>query len=86
ATFSERAAVDRKEEVVLHRLQPDTFCGDDAYTKASRIRQWAKQDGHLPCAGEPDAMLKFIVVLSSVSAILRPSCGNVEPPLNPFLT
>ena len=44
ATFSELAAVDRKEARILHRLQPDTFCGDNAHTKARRIRQWAKQD------------------------------------------
>lgn len=43
ATFSEQAAVDRKEKAILSRLQPDTLCGDDAYTKASRIRRWAKQ-------------------------------------------
>lgn len=42
ATVSESAAVDRKEAAVLHGLQPETFCGDDAYTKSLRIRRWAK--------------------------------------------
>jgi hypothetical protein len=43
ATFSEKEAINRKEDWILNRLKPDTVCGDDAYTKALRIRQWAKQ-------------------------------------------
>lgn len=43
ATFSEKAAVERKETRILNTLKPDTFCGDDAYTNAMRIRRWAKQ-------------------------------------------
>ncbi|NJR12394.1 hypothetical protein HC776_00415 [bacterium] len=41
AACAERAAVDHKEEVLLQRLKPDTFCGDNAYTQAKRIRRWA---------------------------------------------
>jgi hypothetical protein len=37
AIFSEKAAIERKEEYILNTLKPDTFCGDDAYTKAMRI-------------------------------------------------
>lgn len=44
ATFSEKQAIKRKEVQILQHLKPDTFCGDDAYTKAMRIRKWAKQD------------------------------------------
>lgn len=43
ATFSEKAAVKRKDPIMLDRLQPKTFCGDDAYTLALRIRAWARQ-------------------------------------------
>lgn len=43
ATFSEKAAIERKETQILNDLKPDTLCGDDAYTKAMRIRNWAKR-------------------------------------------
>jgi hypothetical protein len=43
ATFSEKQAVERKEVSILYHLQPQTVCGDDAYTLALRIRQWARQ-------------------------------------------
>lgn len=43
ATFSEKQAIERKEKTILDDLQPQTFCGDDAYTKAMRIRNWAKR-------------------------------------------
>lgn len=43
ASFSEKQAIERKEETILHGLEPQTLCGDDAYTKAMRIRNWAKQ-------------------------------------------
>lgn len=43
ASFSEKEAIERKEESILKQIKPDTLCGDDAYTKAMRIRNWAKQ-------------------------------------------
>lgn len=43
ASFSEKDALQRKEARLLNEIKPDTFCGDDAYTQATRIRQWAKQ-------------------------------------------
>ena len=86
ATFSERAAVDRKEEVVLHRLQPDTFCGDDAYTKASRIRQWAKQDVILVTPAlrwqtgrYAQAYRRFIKRERDIATILRQRRTAIEP-------
>jgi hypothetical protein len=42
ATFSEKEAVTAKEQTILHELQPQTLCGDDAYTMAQRIRDWAQ--------------------------------------------
>ena len=42
ATFSEKEAVAAKEQTILHQLQPKTLCGDDAYTLAKRIRDWAQ--------------------------------------------
>ena len=44
ATFSEKQAIERKEEWLLQHIRPETLCGDDAYTKAIRIREWAKRD------------------------------------------
>jgi hypothetical protein len=41
ATFSEKEAVARKEALILSQLQPETLCGDDAYTLCKRIRTWA---------------------------------------------
>lgn len=43
ASFSEKEAIERKEETIFMQLKPDTLCGDDAYTQAMRIRNWAKQ-------------------------------------------
>lgn len=43
AAFSEKAALARKEPVLLHDLHPQTLSGDDAYTAAQRIRAWARQ-------------------------------------------
>ena len=42
ASFSEKEAIERKEVSILQHIKPDTVCGDDAYTKAMRIRNWAK--------------------------------------------
>ena len=44
ATFSEKDAIERKENVILKKIKPDTLCDDDAYTKAMRIRHWAKRN------------------------------------------
>ena len=41
--FSEKQALDTKEPLLLDKEQPTTLVGDDGYTKALRIRQWAKQ-------------------------------------------
>jgi hypothetical protein len=40
--YSEKQALDTKELFLLDHLQPATLTGDDGYTKALRIRQWAK--------------------------------------------
>lgn len=43
ASVSESEIFDRKEETILEQLRPQTLAADDAYTKAMRIRCWAKQ-------------------------------------------
>lgn len=43
ATYSETQALAAKETLLLHVLRPDTVVGDNSYTQARRIRQWAKQ-------------------------------------------
>lgn len=42
ATFSEKEAIAAKERAIVHQLRPQTLCGDDAYTAAQRIRNWAQ--------------------------------------------
>lgn len=42
ACFSEKEAIECKENLILTQIKPDTVCGDDAYTNAMRIRNWAK--------------------------------------------
>lgn len=43
ASLSENAVLDQKEAVLLERLQPHTVAADNGYTKAMRIRHWAKR-------------------------------------------
>jgi hypothetical protein len=43
AAYSEAQAVQHKESMILQVLHPDTFSGDNGYTAARRIRQWAAQ-------------------------------------------
>lgn len=43
ATSSEAQAIAAQEPVLLNVLYPETVSGDNSYTKARRIRQWAKQ-------------------------------------------
>jgi hypothetical protein len=44
ATYSEKRSLAHKEATLLGRMKPKTCCGDDAYTQAMRIREWARQD------------------------------------------
>ena len=43
ASVSESQILEDKEPVILERLQPQTLAADNAYTKAMRIRNWAKR-------------------------------------------
>lgn len=43
ASVSEAQVIDAKSEVILHQLKPLTLAADNGYTKATRIRSWAKQ-------------------------------------------
>lgn len=43
ASISESIVIDQKFEVIKEALQPDTVAADNGYTKAMRIRNWAKQ-------------------------------------------
>lgn len=86
ATFAEQAAMDRKETRILRRLQPDTFCGDDAYTKASRIRRWAKQGVILVAPAlrwrtgrYAQAYRRFIKRERDIAATLRRRGTAIEP-------
>jgi len=44
ASVSESQVLDQKEAVILERIQPETLAADNAYTKAMRIRRWAKRE------------------------------------------
>lgn len=43
ASVSESQVIDSKSDHILHILCPDVLTGDNGYTKAMRIRNWAKQ-------------------------------------------
>lgn len=42
AAYDETTALQAKEARILQVFKPETLCGDDAYTQASRIRRWAQ--------------------------------------------
>jgi hypothetical protein len=86
ATFSEKEALARKEETLLHQVQPQTVCGDDAYTKALRIRRWAKQGVILVTPAlrwrtgrYAKAYRHFITADVEIAAILRRRKTAIEP-------
>ena len=89
ATFSEKAALASKEETILHQLKPETFCGDDAYTQALRIRRWAKQGVVLVAPAlrwrtghYARAYRNFIKADAEIAAILRRRKTAIEPIFN----
>jgi hypothetical protein len=43
ATVAESAVIDQKAPMILDILRPQTLSGDNSYTKALRIRKWAKR-------------------------------------------
>ena len=86
ATFSEKQAIERKEERILHQIKPETLCGDDAYTKAMRIRKWAKQEVILVTPAlrwrngkYAKAYRKFIKTQSDIVQILKKRKTAIEP-------
>ena len=89
ATFSEKQAIERKEEQILNQLQPDTVYGDDAYTKAMRIRQWAKQGVVLVTPAlrwrtgkYAKAYRHFIKTQADIAQILKKRKTAIEPIFN----
>lgn len=86
ATFSEKDALERKEIVILNQVKPDTFCGDDAYTKAMRIRRWAKQGIILVTPAlrwrkgkYAKAYRQFIKKQADIAQVLRKRKTAIEP-------
>lgn len=86
ATFSEKQAIERKESQILNHLKPDTVCGDDAYTKAMRIRNWAKQDVILVTPAlrwrngkYATAYRQFIKTQADIVMILKKRKTAIEP-------
>ncbi len=43
AAVKESQVIEAKADAILHQLQPVTLTADNSYTKARRIRHWAKQ-------------------------------------------
>lgn len=43
AAYPESTVLDEKADSILHTIQPQTLAADNKYTKARRIRYWAKQ-------------------------------------------
>ena len=86
ASFSEKEAIERKEESILQQIKPDTLCGDDAYTKAMRIRNWAKQDVILVIPAlrwrkgrYAQAYRQFIKTQADIVRILKKRKTAIEP-------
>lgn len=86
ATFSEKQAIECKEAQILHQIKPETVCGDDAYTKAMRIRNWAKQEVILLTPAlrwrkgkYAKAYRKFIKTQSDMVRILKKRKTAIEP-------
>jgi hypothetical protein len=86
ASFSETAALGRKETAILTKLKPQSLCGDDAYTKASRIRRWAKQGVILLTPAlrwrkgkYAQAYRHFIKTQSRMAKILKKRRTAIEP-------
>lgn len=44
ASTSDSSVLDQKAEIIWVDIKPDTLTADDGYTKAMRIRKWAKQN------------------------------------------
>ncbi len=86
ASFSEKEALARKEETILTQIKPDSLCGDDAYTKAMRIRNGAKQGVILVtpalrwCKGKyAQAYRQFIKTQADIVRILKKRKTAIEP-------
>lgn len=86
ANWSEKEAIARKEDAILNHIKPDTLCGDDAYTKAMRIRQWAKQGIILVTPAlrwrkgkYAKAYRQFITTQSDIVRILKKRKTAIEP-------
>ena len=86
AAFSEKEAIERKEGHIFNRLKPDTLCGDDAYTKAMRIRRWAKQGVILVTPAlrwrkgkYAQAYRQFIKTQADIVSILKKRKTAIEP-------
>jgi len=43
AAYDEGKVLDQKADYILHTIQPTSLAADNKYTKAMRIRRWAKQ-------------------------------------------
>lgn len=86
AAFSAKEALERKENTILNQVKPDTFCGDDAYTKALRIRRWAQQGVILVTPALPwrngkyaKAYRQFIKTQADIAHVLRKRKTAIEP-------
>lgn len=86
ASFSEKEALARKEETILKHIKPHTLCGDDAYTKAMRIRHWAKQGVVLVTPAlrwrngkYAKAYRHFIKTQADIAQILKKRKTAIEP-------
>jgi hypothetical protein len=86
ASFSEKEALARKEYRILNQVKPETFCGDDAYTQALRIRQWATHDIILVTPAlrwrngkYAKAYRQFIKTQADIVRILRKRKTAIEP-------
>jgi hypothetical protein len=85
AAYDETRAVQAKQERILTVFKPKTFCADDAYTQALRIRRWA-QHGVIfltPALrwrkGSFAQAYRRFIQQSDMAALLRARKTTIEP-------
>lgn len=83
--ISESAVIDQKGDRIINELAPDTLAGDNSYTKAMRIRRWAKKGvalltpAHKWVKGQYAAAYHRFIQEPDVTAHLRKRRTSVEP-------
>jgi hypothetical protein len=83
--ISESQVIDQKAGCIINELTPDTLAGDNSYTKATRIRRWAKKGvalltpAHKWVKGRYATAYHCFIREPDIAAHLRKRRTSVEP-------